>query len=178
MVSITGCFLSVCVMPALVFLKNMDLPSLQQTTMGGVATFGAVSSTAALHFVFGAYVLEMRRIRIPVGDEDDDNNPHRLEATTRSVLGFWKNTYVFDPCRDITPYKGAKPFANFCANGVPLYVHPERLDPVLHALLLQQQLPPPEGQESASNNNNNEPNEGIPVTKKKKKKDDDDDDFF
>ena len=58
-ISITSCFLSVVVMPSLIFLKNGDLPTLKQTTVGGVALFGAVGSTAALHFVFGPYVTQL-----------------------------------------------------------------------------------------------------------------------
>eukprot|EP00529_Nitzschia_sp_RCC80_P020209 CAMPEP_0113471262 /NCGR_PEP_ID=MMETSP0014_2-20120614/16886_1 /TAXON_ID=2857 /ORGANISM="Nitzschia sp." /LENGTH=422 /DNA_ID=CAMNT_0000363889 /DNA_START=615 /DNA_END=1883 /DNA_ORIENTATION=+ /assembly_acc=CAM_ASM_000159 len=58
-ISITSCFLSVVVMPSLICLKNGDLPSAKQTTVGGVALFGAVGSTAALHFVFGPYVTQL-----------------------------------------------------------------------------------------------------------------------
>jgi len=123
-------------MPALVFLKNGDLPNAQQASMGGVATFGAVTSTAALHFVFGAYVLDMQ----VVADSDDEDGQQQwvlLEATTRSILGFTKVTHLFNPYTDVGIYKGNRPFANFTARGVPLYVHPERLDDATRKLLLQ-----------------------------------------
>lgn len=59
-ISITSCFLSVVVLPSLVAIKNGDLPTAKQATMGGVALVGAVGSTAALHFVFGPYITELR----------------------------------------------------------------------------------------------------------------------
>mmetsp|Transcript_11485 Transcript_11485/g.26970 ORF Transcript_11485/g.26970 Transcript_11485/m.26970 type:complete len:340 (+) Transcript_11485:56-1075(+) len=177
MVSITGCFLSVCVLPALVFLKNGDLPSARQVTLGTFATIGATGSTVALHFVFGAYVLEMKSVT--GGDDNDSENQNRylLEATTRSILGFWKNTHVFDPRKDVTPYVGLRPFANFCANHVPLYVHPERLDAMTRQLLLH----------SSDRNMDvtiTDKNEGLSREHRVvnegtiKKKKDEDDDFF
>ena len=231
MVSITGCVLSVCVLPALVYLKNngVDLPNAQQATMGTIAALGATGSTAALHFVFGAYVLEMKSI-VPAAattstttsssssdessDETNANHPNAnhpnanhpnannvlLRATTRSVFGFWKDTHVFDPTTDVQPYKGHRPFANFCANGTPLYVHPERLDVVTKQWLLMGRRR--KGAEnnnnnnngSGNNNNNGETNnnnnnnldfrdsEGLAIKKKTKKKknddDGDDDEFF
>lgn len=162
-VSITGAFLSVCVMPALVFLKNGDLPNAQQATMGGIATLGATGSTAALHFVFGAYVLEMKTI--------DQEGKKLLHATTRSVLGFKVDEHVFDPTQDVEPYEGNRPFANFSVHGQPLYVHPEKIDPALHRLLLGKP-PQTETNEAAQEKDS----EGLP--NKKKKKDDNDDEFF
>lgn len=163
-VSITGAFLSVCVMPALVFLKNGDLPNAQQATMGGIATLGATGSTAALHFVFGAYILDMRTITV--------DGTKMLHATTRSVLGFKMDEHVFDPTKDVQPYEGNRPFANFTVHGQPLYVHPEKIDPALHQLLL--------GKPQATETNNNEEeqrdSEGLP--KSKKNKTDDDDELF
>ncbi len=170
-VSITGAFLSVCVMPALVFLKNGDLPNAQQATMGGIATLGATGSTVALHFVFGAYVLEMKTIQDP-----NVSGKKVLHATTRSVLGFKVDEHVFDPTRDVQPYEGNRPFANFSVHGQPLYVHPEKIDPALHRLLLGK----PPTNNSNNNNDTSEPrdSEGLPNKKKKKKDDDDDDEFF
>ena len=172
MVSITGCFLSVIVMPALVFLKNGDLPNAQQASMGGVATFGAVTSTAALHFVFGAYVLDMQ----VVADSDDEDGQQQwvlLEATTRSILGFTKVTHLFNPYTDVGIYKGNRPFANFTARGVPLYVHPERLDEATRKLLLQGG-----GGGILSKQNEQHDSEGLSKPNSKTKKDDDDDELF
>ena len=198
MVSITGCVLSVCVFPALVYLKQGDLPNAQQTTMGTIAALSATGSTAALHFVFGAYVLEMKTIHVETApnenenehdDEDDNDNGSEdtgrrmLEAKTRSVFGFWKTTHVFDPTRDVEPYRGHRPFANFSASGVPLYVHPDKLDSVTAQLLLNNG----EAEATKETNRNStaierRDHEGLAMpTKKKKKKqdnDDDDDEFF
>ena len=159
MVSITGCVLSVCVLPALVFLKHGDLPNARQATLGTVATLGAVGSTAALQFVFGSYVLELQSVYLPTtitsNDENsnadpkasniNNNDTNRLifEATTRSVFGFWTTTHRFDPLngQDVQPYThGVRPFANFTAKGIPLYVHPNLLDPTTRILL---QIPTP-----------------------------------
>ena len=151
-------------MPALVFLKNGDLPNAQQATMGGIATLGATGSTAALHFVFGAYILDMRTISV--------DGTKMLQATTRSVLGFKVDQHVFDPTKDVEPYEGNRPFANFTVHGQPLYVHPEKIDPVLHQLLLGK----PQGTETNNNEEEQRDSEGLP--KSKKKKDDDDDELF
>jgi hypothetical protein len=199
MVSITGCFLSVCVFPALVFLKHGDLPNAQQTTMGTIATLSATGSTAALQFVFGAYVLEMKTIGVVTKNDDNEetnasnetnepNSRRMLEAKTRSVFGFWKNTHVFDPTKDVEPYQGHRPFANFSANGVPLYVHPDKLDSITRQLLLSSSSKSNTDTETTKETNNNNSNnnteirdhEGLATTttKKKKTKKDDDDEFF
>ena len=166
MVSITGCVLSLVVMPALVFLKNGELPNVQQATMGTIATIGATGSTAALHFVFGAYVLDMKSI---YSNDDDDDDKILLEATTRSVLGFKKNTHVFDHLTDITKYEGNRPFANFCANDTPLFVHPDKLDPTTRQWLLPHLAKKPTAVREKDV-------EGL--QKKKKDKDDNDDELF
>lgn len=176
MVSITGCVLSVCVLPALVFLKNGDLPSARQATLGTFATIGATGSTAALHFVFGAYVLDMKSIAD--NSSDDGNNRYMLEATTRSIFGFWKHTHVFDPRTDVTPYVGPRPFANFCANDIPLFVHPERLDAVTRKLLLHSDSGAIKVDgDVLSERNQDRVNEGT-MKKQKRKGNDDDEEFF
>ncbi len=170
MVSITGCVLGLVVMPALVYLKNGDLPNAQQATIGTIATIGATGSTAALHFVFGAYVLDMKSISYSSdkNNNDDDDDKILLQATTRSVLGFKKNTHVFDPVTDITKYEGNRPFANFCANGTPLFVHPDRLDSTTRQLLLPH----------LAKNQIEVEEKDVEGLKKKKKDDDDDDELF
>uniref|UniRef100_A0A7S4AFN9 Uncharacterized protein n=1 Tax=Pseudo-nitzschia australis TaxID=44445 RepID=A0A7S4AFN9_9STRA len=177
MVSVTGCFLSVCVLPALVFLKNGDLPSARQLTLGTFATIGATGSTVALHFVFGAYVLEMKSIDSNDDNNDNDQNRHLLEATTRSIFGFWKDTHVFDPRTDVAPYSGMRPFANFCANNVPLYVHPERLNATTRQLLLHSNSNNSDNSDTTSTDDIGRDAEGHQVinegTIKKKKNDDD-----
>jgi len=204
MVSITGCVLSICVIPGLVFLKHGDLPSARQATLGSIATIGALGSTGALHFVFGSYVLNLKSvIVVPINRDDeedekddqeeeketsDDSNSNSnsdslllFEATTRSVFGFWKNTYIFDPIRDVTSYKGSRPFANFCINinngtkSIPLYVHPDKLDSITRQLLLHNNTS--SSIESKETKDENGVNEGT-MTTAKKKKNDDNDEFF
>ncbi|OEU20340.1 hypothetical protein FRACYDRAFT_236414 [Fragilariopsis cylindrus CCMP1102] len=207
MVSITGCLLSICVIPGLVFLKHGgDLPSARQATLGTIATVGAVGSTTALQFVFGSYVLTLKSIIVPItttpftttddnedidaddneesSDQDNDESSESLllvEATTRSVFGFWKNTYIFDPVRDVTTYKGARPFANFSItqnNGstIPLYVHPDKLDQKTRQLLLHTTTSrsTDSNETTTLSGSSGVVNEGI-MTKKKKN---DDDEFF
>jgi hypothetical protein len=72
MVSITGCILSIIVLPTLVYMKNGDLPSMKQSALGGFALVGAIGSTSALHFVFGPYILDIHTI-VNVQHDDNDN---------------------------------------------------------------------------------------------------------
>jgi hypothetical protein len=180
-ISITTCVISVGVLPAVVALKNGALPTLQQTTMGGVALLGATGSTLALDFVFGPYVLDMKWIQQDISSEADDeakteNNDittsdiapsdKAIQATTRSVFG-WKNTYIIRPMVDtIEPYNGARPFANFVVHGVPLYVHAHLLDETLLKTLL------PHSQKIEEAASESTDREGLP------KKNDKDDDFW
>ena len=173
LVSITSCVLSIGVLPALVFLKNGEFPTVQQTSRGGIAFLGATGSTCALEFVFGPYILTMKQLpRKNSQDEDASGHseyPYLLEAKTRSVFG-WKNTYTFDPLADITPYEGARPFANFCAKGVPLYAHPELLDSVTRSFLLLKQP----SEENSQQQQHPRDQEGLKQTHNNPK----DDDFF
>ena len=144
--------MSVVGLPLFIFLKNGDFPTMQQMGLGGVAFMGATGSTIALHFVFGPYILELERIPVRQchyekenGEEPDASkkreestegvNSSMLRATTRSVFGI-KSEVVFDPEIDITPYSGARPFANFVAKGVTLYAHPEMLEDKVRQQLL------------------------------------------
>ena len=47
-----------------------------------------------------------------------------LKATTRNILAIKVET-VFDPQTDIQMYSGIRPFCNFIAKNVPMYVHPD-----------------------------------------------------
>ena len=160
-VSITSCVMSVIGLPLLIAIKNGDFPTAKQLGLGGVAFLGATGSTVALHFVFGPYILNLERIPVrkchaknnieedkkeeestTVPENDVSNaksttttTTSMLKATTRSVFG-WKNEVVFDPAVDVIPYVGARPFANFVAKGVTLYVHPDLLDDKLRQQLL------------------------------------------
>jgi hypothetical protein len=146
-VSITSCILSLGVLPAVVTLKNMtrlanqedvervdfwqqlqdSLPTAQQTSLGGLALFGATGSTMALHYVFGPYVLDMTKISLS-GDSNSKHDMTTYQVTTRSVFG-WKNRHTIRPLSDtIEKYQGFRPFANVSINGRPFYFHQEKLD--------------------------------------------------
>eukprot|EP00980_Cylindrotheca_fusiformis_P028726 scaffold22640_cov138-Cylindrotheca_fusiformis.AAC.7 len=168
-VSITSCALSIVGLPLLVYIKNGDIPNMKQLGMGGVAFFGATGSTIALHFVFGPYALTMEKVSPKVEESaDGDQEATLIKATTRSVFG-WTNETIFDPLKDVTPYKGARPFANFVANDVVLYAHPELLDEEMRQRLLF-----PGGSPVKEEEGSIEKNEGL----KAKKKMDEEDDLF
>jgi hypothetical protein len=157
-VSITSCLISVVGLPLFIAIKNGDWPTAQQLGLGSVAFMGATGSTVGLHFVFGPYILDMEKIPVrqcnfkkeqvavveEVGDDveegikeeeessskSDEKAPPKdvmFKATTRSVFGM-RSEVVFNPATDIVPYEGFRPFANFVAKGVTLYVHPHLLD--------------------------------------------------
>lgn len=170
MVSITSCVLSIVGLPLLIYIKNGDFPNTRQLGMGGIAFFGASGSTLALHFVFGPYALTMEEVPKTKDESsaDDELEGTLIKAKTRSVFG-WKNETIFDPLTDIQPYSGIRPFANFIANDVILYAHPELLDENMRQRLLF-----PGGSPESEKAENVEKNEGLPG----KKKFDDDDDLF
>lgn len=107
---------------------------------------GSIGSTAAIHFVFSPYVYRIEQIPIrqcsAKGACDQNVDPSQggnviesdpksrketlLKAWTRSLFLF-NTSIVFDPCVDVTPYKGMRPMCNFLAKGQPLYVHPGTL---------------------------------------------------
>lgn len=113
---------------------------------------GAVGSTVAMSFVFSPYVTTLERVPVRLchmkhyDDSDSKQNVTQqaaqewlLKATTRNMLAMKVET-VFDPRTDIASYSGIRPFANFIAKGVPLYVHPDLiLDDELRTQLLGEQ---------------------------------------
>lgn len=167
-VSITSCVCSVIGLPLLIYIKNGDFPNMREAGMGGIAFFGASGSTLALHFVFGPYALTMEKVSATDESSDADTETTLIKATTRSVFG-WKNEIVFDPLINVMPYSGMRPFANFIANDVTLYAHPDLLDDAMRQRLLF-----PLGSPATEETERVEKNEGLPA----KKKWDDDDDLF
>jgi hypothetical protein len=87
LISITTCFMSITVLPALIAIKNYDVAVMvvgttattttlsQQISMGLFAFLGASGSTLALDYVFGPYVLEMAWI-YPPDPNDHDSIQH------------------------------------------------------------------------------------------------------
>lgn len=56
----------------------------------------------------------------------EPEKPYLLRAITKNILLMTVET-VFDPNKDIQPYDGYRPIANFAAKNKALYVHPELL---------------------------------------------------
>jgi len=106
---------------------------------------GAVGSTAALNYCFSPYVhaleyLESKKLnQIERNQEDGENNTSRekrlIKATTYNFLSMKVET-IFEPSSNVTWHVGHRPFCNFVAKGVPMYVHPE----LLHDEELQRRL--------------------------------------
>jgi hypothetical protein len=140
LVSVTSAGLALVGIPLLISMHTGDVPLAGQLAVGGSAMVGAVGSTVAMSFVFSPYVTTLERVPVRLchhakRDDDDDLDSKQnvteqaaqewlLKATTRNMLAMKVET-VFDPQTDITSYVGIRPFANFTAKGVPMYVHPD-----------------------------------------------------
>jgi hypothetical protein len=152
LVSITSAGLALVGIPLLISMHTGDVPLAGQLAVGGSAMVGAVGSTVAMSFVFSPYVTKLERVpvRLCHAKQDDDSGSKQdvtehaaqewlLKATTRNMLAMKVET-VFDPETDIASYSGIRPFANFTAKGVPMYVHPDLiLDDELRAKLVGEQ---------------------------------------
>lgn len=112
-VSVTTAALGVVGMPLLMALNVGDVPVTGQLAVGGTAIMAAAGSTVALSFCFSPYVHKLERV--------DDT---QIKATTANILGMRVET-TFDPSRDVGKAAGSRPFCNFTAKGLPMYVHPE-----------------------------------------------------
>ena len=112
-VSVTTAALGVVGMPLLMALHGGDVPATGQLAVGGTAIMAAAGSTVALSFCFSPYVHKLERV--------DDT---QIKATTANILGMRVET-TFDPSRDVGKAAGSRPFCNFTAKGLPMYVHPE-----------------------------------------------------
>lgn len=132
-VSVTSAALGLVGIPILITLNTGDVPPIGQLAVGGSAMLGAVGSTVAMSFVFTPYVCKLERIPIRhchFSKQNDGDEQERatqewlLKATTRNIAAMKVET-VFDPKTDVEQYSGIRPFCNFVAKGMPLYVHPE-----------------------------------------------------
>jgi hypothetical protein len=112
-VSVTTAALGVVGMPLLMALHGGDVPATGQLAVGGTAIMAAAGSTVALSFCFSPYVHKLERV--------DDT---QIKATTANILGMRVET-TFDPSKDVGKAAGSRPFCNFTAKGLPMYVHPE-----------------------------------------------------
>ena len=112
-VSVTTAALGVVGMPLLMALHGGDVPATGQLAVGGTAILAAAGSTVALSFCFSPYVHKLERV--------DDT---QVKATTANILGMRVET-TFDLSKDVGKAAGSRPFCNFTAKGLPMYVHPE-----------------------------------------------------
>ena len=112
-VSVTTAALGVVGVPLLMALHGGDVPATGQLAVGGTAIMAAAGSTVALSFCFSPYVHKLERV--------DDA---QIKATTANILGMRVET-TFDPSKDVGKAAGSRPFCNFTAKGLPMYVHPE-----------------------------------------------------
>jgi hypothetical protein len=142
-VSITTCVLGLVGMPLLCVLYGSDVAATGQLAVGGTAIFAATGSTAALTYCISPYVHLLEKVEV---DEDDalDNESEStkgsasghtqvkkvlLQATTRDIFAREKKT-IFDPAStdDVSHNVGSRPFCNFKAKDVAMYVHPELIE--------------------------------------------------
>ena len=132
-------------LPMVVALKGGDLPSTGLLAVGMTFVAGTLGSTAAIYFVFSPYVYSIERIPVRQchyqpsscesdtsvnitesncadGELDKKSDDFLLKAVTRSLFLTQIDT-VFDPTKDVIPYKGLRPLCNFSVKGIPMYVH-------------------------------------------------------
>lgn len=136
-ISVTSAALGIVGIPLLITLNTGDIPPIGQLAVGGSAMLGAVGSTVAMSFVFSPYISKLERVPIRQCHSSKTNDNEKeagkeveeaaqeylLKATTRNIAAIKVET-VFDPKTDVEPYSGIRPFCNFLAKGMPLYVHP------------------------------------------------------
>jgi len=123
-VSITTCVLGLVGMPLLAVLYGSDISATGQLAVGGTAIFAATGSTAALTYCISPYVHLLEKIPNSM-----------IRATTYDIFARRVQT-EFDPSKDVSHTVGSRPFCNFIAKGVPMYVHAE----LIHDETLRTQL--------------------------------------
>ena len=123
-----------------------EVPSAGYLGLALAFVSGTLGSTAAIHFVFAPYVYSIERIPIrkchyqpkgadeEAGETKSEDVAQLIEPSTpkdfllkaRSKGLFLREIEtVFDPCTDISLYKGLRPLCNLQIKDRNLYVHPE-----------------------------------------------------
>lgn len=143
-VSITTASGSMLGIPYLILTHTGDLGLAGQLAVGGAAMLAGTASTFVLNFFFSPYVHSLERIPVRKCQAKVDEDPelkaaqgYLIKATTRNLF-CRKIEIVFDPSTEVSPYEGARPFANFVVKGTPLFVHG---DMILDYKLRNQLLP-------------------------------------
>jgi hypothetical protein len=115
-------------MPLLVYLNTGEVPLGGQVAVSGTALLAAAGSTVLLNYCVTPYVHSITKS----GDS--------FSAVTANLFGM-RTTTPFMLDQVVTPKdaKLSRPFCNFVANGVPMYIHGELFDDkaILKKLLLR-----------------------------------------
>jgi hypothetical protein len=151
-VSVLSAFTGSVGLPAFCAIRGIPDVEVGILAFGMTFVAGSMVSTAAIHFVFSPYVYKIEKIPVrkchhrkeaeDATDEITSMAPNEikeadclLKAVSRSLFLTSVET-VFDPEKDVVPYKGFHPLCNFVAKGKQLYVHPE----YVHNATLRKQL--------------------------------------
>ncbi|GAX13841.1 hypothetical protein FisN_5Lh267 [Fistulifera solaris] len=152
-VSVLSAFTGSVGLPAFCAIRGIPDVEVGILAFGMTFVAGSMVSTAAIHFVFSPYVYKIEKIPVrkchqkkEAEDATDEINsmapPNEikeadclLKAVSRSLFLTSVET-VFDPEKDVIPYKGLHPLCNFVAKGKQFYVHPE----YVHNATLRKQL--------------------------------------
>ena len=115
-VSVATASLGLMGIPALTYL-NSDVPLSGQVAVSGTALLAAVGSTVLLNYCVTPYVHEIVR--------DGD----QFTATTVNIFGFRADTtFRIGDVVGAAQSGTSRPFCNFVAAGVPMYIHGELFD--------------------------------------------------
>jgi hypothetical protein len=124
LVSITTCALGLIGLPLTAVLYGASIPAVGQLAVGGTAILATTGSTVALSYCLSPYVHTLEQ-QIQ-HDRNTTSTDLMITATTRNIFARKVET-TFHPQKDVVPYNGWRPFCNFIAKGVPMYIHPELL---------------------------------------------------
>ena len=148
-VSIASAALGAFGIPILIHFYAGDVPAIGQYALGGTTLFAGCGSTFGVNFCFAPYVHTLERVPVRKcqgkveSKEEIDCRPgqhHLVKATWRNFLLIRKEI-IFDPRVDVSEYKGIRPFCNFMAKGIPLFIHAELLmDDELRKQLLGEKM--------------------------------------
>jgi len=130
-ISVTTCAIGFVGVPMIVYAQGTISASMSltaQIAVAGTTMLAACGSTIALSYCFSPYVHTLKNYKDEVNENEksDKENSELLQAITCNIVGMKVET-IFNPNTDITsPNK--RPFCNFIAKGMPMYIHPELIE--------------------------------------------------
>lgn len=133
-ISVTTCAIGFVGIPMIVYAQNQISSTMSVTAQIVVASttmLAACGSTIALSFCFSPYVHTLKYTKeeeekINESEKKEKDEELLMEAVTCNILGMKVKT-IFNPSIDITsPNK--RPFCNFIAKGIPMYMHPTLIE--------------------------------------------------